>query len=294
VLADALCFLLDREATVRRYAQGVCSDPTVVCRSAFGSLAYDIIDHYGGYGRDPVEFRRLVAADIFDNGSMCNLIRVTWSTWLGLMRAVAPHLSVAIVWVVPTDYAGVARTMIDRRHYSVAEPPDPVLVCNYIENQAALFRRLHQLTDVGTLVVVERCITRDIIRSVSARIAEDEASRRPVEFGRHFGYRYDDTSSSNNTSSPDDDLPSPPPPLQPPSSSSHRFPDLLLAASSSSSSAAAVAGTAATSTWCDACSLCKLSMRITSRRRLLPDPDLAATKHPQQQKPDDESFDEKQ
>lgn len=301
MLADALCFLLDREATVRRYAQGVCSDPTVVCRSAFGSLAYDILDQYGGYGTEPAEFRRIVANEIFANGSLCNLIRATWSTWLGLLRAVAPHLSVAIVWVVPTDYAGVARNMIDRRRRCHAvEPPDPVQVRNYIENQAAIFRRLHQLTNVGTLVVVERCITRDIIRAVSDRIAaEAEASRLPVEFGRHFGYRYDDSSSSNNTSpEEDDDLPTPPPPpqQQPPSSSSsssHHFPPASSVPSATVAVAAKVAvptaAATAVSTSCNAnCSACKLSVRMTSHRRLLPAPRrpaaaVDAAKPPQQQ-----------
>lgn len=140
----------------------------MVNRSALSALAYDILERHRGHTEPPASFRRAVLEDVFEDEAVCELIRIHWYSWLDLIRSTAPRLDVSVVWVVPTDYDAVARTILARDSFECVEG---FRLRDYIENQTFVFRQLHALTGVGTLLEVDHEVTRTLVDALADQVA---------------------------------------------------------------------------------------------------------------------------
>lgn len=131
---------------------------SIIDRSFYSTVAYDIIFKYKGDCEEPNVFQKAVDV-VFEDKIFCTLLKHIWQSWDARFKRLYPTLNINLLWVIPKNVDKVINNLKNRGTFE----NNFGNLRNYIENQSYVFEKLCKITDVGKIVYVDEYVTRDII-----------------------------------------------------------------------------------------------------------------------------------
>nr|UBR58371.1 HZV 115-like/thymidylate kinase-like protein [Oryctes rhinoceros nudivirus] len=133
---------------------------TLVDRSFFSTLAYDIIFKHGGDSADPKEFQKTVDAKVFGDEKYMEILTNVWRSWDQRIKKLYPTLEIYLLWVLPVEIDAVVEHLKKRGTFENTFTN----MANYIQNQNYTFQMLHMHTHVGKILYIHEYITKDAVK----------------------------------------------------------------------------------------------------------------------------------
>lgn len=130
---------------------------SIIDRSFFSTLAYDILFKYKGHEADPDAFRA-ATDEVFEDEIYCKMLSDTWQSWGSRLDKLYPDMNIMLLWVIPTNVKEVCENLKSRGSFE-----NSFVMENYIQNQGYMFKKLRAVTGLGSILFVESYLTGEIL-----------------------------------------------------------------------------------------------------------------------------------